>query len=75
MIATITKDPDDPAQKPHIVQWTGQTGIIKVVTITYCTEEMSASVGIMQLPDKALDKGFLCPKCTDAYRAYEAQIR
>lgn len=75
MIATITKDPDNPGLKPHIVYWTGQTGLIKVITRTYCEEEMSASIGIVQLPDKALDKGLLCDRCTAAFKAYEAQIR
>lgn len=75
MIATISPDPDDTSIKPCLVLWTGQKGIIKVVTRTYCEEELSAAPGIMQLPDKALDKGMICGKCTTAYRNYEASIR
>lgn len=75
MIATISPDPDDQSIKPCLVLWTGQKGIIQVVTRTYCEEELSAKPGIMQLPDKALDKGMICAKCTAAYRNYEAQLR
>ena len=75
MIATISADPEDTTIKPCLVLWTGQKSLIKVVSRTYCEQEISASVGIMQLPDKALDRRMICDACTVAYRNYEAQIR
>jgi hypothetical protein len=38
---------------PCVVRWTGRTGLIKVITRTFCGNEIDASEGVMQIHDDA----------------------
>jgi hypothetical protein len=73
MLAAVTIDKQQ--SRPCIVRWTGRKSFIKIVVQSYCGEEVDASeFGVMQLPDKVMITGHLCPACIAAFRSYELSL-
>lgn len=77
MIATITQPTPkgQPAPKPCMVLFTGKGGFISIKIDTYCKVEVDADQGVYQIPDIALEKGYICERCVANYRAYEAKFK